>query len=161
MCTFTSRSLYLFACHTSSLFWRITCRMTSYYTLLVLHKPQLVYSISNKQVYVQYSTVQRNTASGWFQPEAGRVFRCIVWCKGTRSSRAFDIKKGNSSLTPDSRGNSHLLLMRWGGNDGGKYGNKVAQNRLLLIKQPAFAGPRWETRTPGIMLPNHPRYQLR
>ena len=22
-------------------------------------------------------------------------------------------------------------------------------------------GPRWETRTPGLMVPNHPRYQLR
>ena len=31
---------------------------------------------------------------------------------------------------------------------------KSCKSRLLLIKQPAFAGPRWETRTPDILLPN-------
>lgn len=31
---------------------------------------------------------------------------------------------------------------------------KSCKSRLLLIKQPAFAGPRWETRTPGLMVPN-------
>ena len=36
---------------------------------------------------------------------------------------------------------------------GGKYG-KSCKSRLFLIKQPAFAGPRWETRTPDILLPN-------
>ncbi len=44
--------------------------MTSYYMLSVLHKLQLVYSISDKQVAIQYSTAQRTAASGWFQPEA-------------------------------------------------------------------------------------------
>lgn len=38
--------------------------------LSVLHKLQLVYSISDKQVAIQYSTAQRTAASGWFQPEA-------------------------------------------------------------------------------------------
>ena len=37
---------------------------------------------------------------------------------------------------------------------------KSCKSRLLLIKQPAFAGPRWETRTPDILLPNHAFYQL-
>ena len=43
--------------------------------------------------------------------------------------------------------------MRWGGNDWGKYGKKL-QKQVVFMKQPAFAGPRWETRTPDILLPN-------
>ena len=31
---------------------------------------------------------------------------------------------------------------------------KSCKSRLFLEKQPAFAGPRWETRTPDILLPN-------
>ena len=31
---------------------------------------------------------------------------------------------------------------------------KSCKSRLFLMKQPAFAGPRWETRTPDILLPN-------
>lgn len=43
--------------------------------------------------------------------------------------------------------------MCWGGN-GGVNMVKSCKSRLLLIKQPAFTGPRWETRTPDILLPN-------
>ena len=43
--------------------------------------------------------------------------------------------------------------MCWGGN-GGVNMVKSCKSRLFLIKQPAFAGPRWETRTPDILLPN-------
>ena len=43
--------------------------------------------------------------------------------------------------------------MCWGGN-GGVNMVKSCRSRLFLIKQPAFAGPRWETRTPDILLPN-------
>ena len=31
---------------------------------------------------------------------------------------------------------------------------KSCKSRLFFMKQPAFAGPRWETRTPDILLPN-------
>ena len=31
---------------------------------------------------------------------------------------------------------------------------KSCKSRLFLMKQPAFASPRWETRTPDILLPN-------
>ena len=44
--------------------------------------------------------------------------------------------------------------MRCGGNDWGVNTVKSCKNRLFLMKQPAFAGPRWETRTPDILLPN-------
>ena len=44
--------------------------------------------------------------------------------------------------------------MCWGGN-GGVNMVKSCKSRLFLIKQPAFAGPRWETRTPDILLPNN------
>ena len=43
--------------------------------------------------------------------------------------------------------------MCWGGN-GGENMVKSCKSRLFLIKQPAFVGPRWETRTPDILLPN-------
>ena len=32
---------------------------------------------------------------------------------------------------------------------------------LLASRLSTKLGPRWETRTPGLMVPNHPRYQLR